>query len=977
MPKFTEPNYDALENYFNILIRPREGTDLSYVVTEKGLLLAIGGTYADLYQLKDTGDFVGYRFSIDSIDGDNFIFNYVRRLSDHSEATALEVGKEMYFKKGAFFHSWLVSNESDYGQKANVNRNYMYFGKIYEYSGVNTSSATKYYVKFEGLKNWVIDALPYNNRTDRIQDFLDIAFDHVYHQVYHMTKDMFSFFDPKEVRDDHLYYIADKFNIDIDEDIDETRLREFIDNLPYIIKRKGTYAVYYAIYQMLFGNSRNKLNIYERWMEWCWNKVHGNTPVDRPGDDAFEDHHILEYYGQQPSGGAGTNWYKHYDPNYYPGGLDNVWSSPAASACASTRLVYQNPNDIRDYTGIDTNDNITQIDRFNLYIDNFNSHDGHLYLGNFGIAPSASVTNTVFEFKVKSTSVPSGGICIWAVTDEKNKTVNQWSGDWVALFSEVVDNTGKFRLKLVNQAGNVSYSSSDLYMDRYYYIYVYHRQVAFLTDRWYVNVYPNKYMRLTERIDTFYISDNTFDFDYKYISNYKKAGTKAQEVSASMDIEISNLFSGVTSVDSIGPTGYPFLSPHYKVELDLSSEPLGETYIINELYATELKRYWEYMKPVSKFVDYHFLIAPVAKIENFKEYQYLYNRSLGAYCNTVFTGSDSITASPYEYESNPSAYGVNTYTHRQSTSSNIWRIEHGLDSDSIITQLYDMNDELFYMDDVTVESNDLIEFNFIENIRGKAYIASLKNSDYSATISTPSATWGITHNLGSSGAIFDVYSLDKSEIYIPDTTTFIDKDTVTLTFSTSGVSTSTASGFVPFRKEDYVHTQNTASDTWTINHNLGAGGLIVEVWDEDYEYVYPKRVLMQTSDTLVIEFAEPISGTATLLFFPKDFDYSNVLDTLYEGGYWQMGTGETEDYDFAEADSLETPVISGSLNFDDFEITSTKIYVNFRVPKEGSYAFREIGLFDSRKSLMFFTKMSELYKPDGVYLDVYYRIEKE
>ena len=51
--------------------------------------------------------------------------------------------------------------------------------------------------------------------------------------------------------------------------------------------------------------------LYERWGEWC------SQNLDDVVDD-FEDHHFLEFYGTQPSGGAGDLWYSQYDPANYP-----------------------------------------------------------------------------------------------------------------------------------------------------------------------------------------------------------------------------------------------------------------------------------------------------------------------------------------------------------------------------------------------------------------------------------------------------------------------------------------------------------------------------------------------------------------------------------------------------------------------------------------------------------------------------------
>ncbi len=58
------------------------------------------------------------------------------------------------------------------------------------------------------------------------------------------------------------------------------------------------------------------------------------------------------------------------------------------------------------------------------------------------------------------------------------------------------------------------------------------------------------------------------------------------------------------------------ISPHYIVEIDLTSEPIGDRFnddwILNEFYADELIRNWEYARPVNKYVQYQQLISPAA-----------------------------------------------------------------------------------------------------------------------------------------------------------------------------------------------------------------------------------------------------------------------------------------------------------------------------------------------------------------------------
>ena len=60
----------------------------------------------------------------------------------------------------------------------------------------------------------------------------------------------------------------------------------------------------------------------------------------------------------------------------------------------------------------------------------------------------------------------------------------------------------------------------------------------------------------------------------------------------------------------------------------------------------------------------------------------------------------------------------------------------------------------------------------------------------------------------------------------------------------------------------YRHSQTTPSATWTINHNLG---FVANVSIEDADgFDVVGAITHPTPNTTVIEFSEPITGTASL-----------------------------------------------------------------------------------------------------------------
>ncbi len=53
----------------------------------------------------------------------------------------------------------------------------------------------------------------------------------------------------------------------------------------------------------------------------------------------------------------------------------------------------------------------------------------------------------------------------------------------------------------------------------------------------------------------------------------------------------------------------------------------------------------------------------------------------------------------------------------------------------------------------------------------------------------------------------------------------------------------------------YVHTQDTSSETWTVQHNLNTGTPIVMVYDEQPDYVIPADIEPQDNNSLTISFS--------------------------------------------------------------------------------------------------------------------------
>lgn len=329
MAKFSDSNYNILEEYFSTIIGDSSlGPSDSWLLGPKTGVLADGGAAEVLYEDNPTRGFVAHKFIIQSIDGNRFIMTYDSLVSTFSLASsAFEIGADMYFRKDSFFHYYLFENSSEYRNFLNTERVFAYFGKIWIQSTVDGT----YFIEFRGMKDYMRTTLPEHNQTDRLVELIKLWFDHINHEPYNMTKYLWALLDAREIDLRWLAYIAGIYGIEINEEyLDELPLREWVDFLIYFLKRVGTFTGLYIVWRVFAAGSINVLNVYERWDEWC--RALPPSASDIPSFQEFPnfhpgitsqqyDFHWLEHYGITPSGGenGAEEWYRQFVPSaYYP-----------------------------------------------------------------------------------------------------------------------------------------------------------------------------------------------------------------------------------------------------------------------------------------------------------------------------------------------------------------------------------------------------------------------------------------------------------------------------------------------------------------------------------------------------------------------------------------------------------------------------------------------------------------------------------
>lgn len=194
-------------------------------------------------------------------------------------------------------------------------------------------------------------------------------------------------------------------------------------------------------------------------------------------------------------------------------------------------------------------------------------------------------------------------------------------------------------------------------------------------------------------------------------------------------------------------------------------------------------------------------------------------------------------------------------------------------------------------------------------------------------------------------------------------------------------------GVAFLRRADLIFDQATPASTWNIEHNMNTYFLLVQVYDDCRNHIFPQEIYIVDADNVQIEFDEPIVGTAHFIYLHREVIYlsSREEDIMNMGigpnlGYWQVGDGSspvgsapTEWNPFVN-NSLESPTASGSY-WRIYENDGT-YFLDFIVPWGEALTIREVGIFNQNNDLIFYSKCSELHKPITARTVFNYQIEK-
>jgi len=138
---------------------------------------------------------------------------------------------------------------------------------------------------------------------------------------------------------------------------------------------------------------------------------------------------------------------------------------------------------------------------------------------------------------------------------------------------------------------------------------------------------------------------------------------------------------------------------------------------------------------------------------------------------------------------------VTAYTHLQNTPASTWSITHDLNTTHVVVMCYDNtpNRHKILPNDIVITGNDTVDVLWSNPQAGKAVVVTghlegnrKPNFAYEHYQTSPATTWTVNHMLGRY-PIVRVF-IGNQEVQ-PQSITFNDLDTVTITFTTAQVGT--------------------------------------------------------------------------------------------------------------------------------------------------------------------------------------------
>ena len=848
------------------------------------------------------------------LDGETINYEYVKSIDENTI--------DIVFKEPKTGVAVLtLSNQQPLDYYVNNNKSYLFFGNI------NVEGSSTVNIFYRGMKDYAVEALPYHNRTEFLTAFMNVAFDKFYQQIYHLINDVWNLQDPYEIHTDFLHYIYQMFSMGQPLLSSEDIQRQYAAALVDLMKRKGTYSALYIIWKAIAGYSNNLMNVYERWHPW-------NIPDVPKG--YFEDYLYTSnplYLHSPPTMGAGSAYYGASMTT--TGGEAIAFNTPSKQWYVNHSLgtwnVIVQCYDL-DYNGIIPNE-IYVIDGNNIMItfDEYASGVVHIVEADEQVYGPEGVKWTVVHnqnvreviAQVMDENMPRPYRNVIMPKEIILNGTNQITVDWDSTSYE-----GRINIEKESFIHIQASASKTWIINHSYGVYV----IFQVYDASYNMIQPSNVKIANDMLIL------TFDDE---VTGYAI---------------VSRLTSSrIYPEDPFGPTDLR-MSPHYRVEIDVSTEPMSKYDIIDEDVMNTLITEWERVRPVCKFAHYSVVISPKTNFSRFyiPMYSNDYKANLNTKCVPVIDNPNEDCA-------------VYWREHRNRR----WIVQHRLNSMNVMVQCYDLDGNIIEPKSMTNIDQNYVEIIFNSPQAGYAY--SCIADSYTSLIPA-SASWNLVHTIGQQFPLVQIDDENYGKL-IPKMITMPDVNEYNVTFahSQSGYGILLEPEQIPSDAGySYEHIQSTPASTWTVYHMFDAQAVLVTCYDDDNNVIYPADIKLTSRNYCTITFSTAITGKAVVRAIGRRGYLMGDIYSRLE--YLQVGDG-TKGIGWKpdKFNSLESVIGTYSISR---ATDANYYYVKAIIDDPVEMTITEIGIFDINDEICFYSYSSPIYKPANVDLYIWYRIEK-
>lgn len=391
------------------------------------------------------------------------------------------------------------------------------------------------------------------------------------------------------------------------------------------------------------------------------------------------------------------------------------------------------------------------------------------------------------------------------------------------------------------------------------------------------------------------------------------------------------------------------LSPHYKTEIDLTCRPpdIDNSAVFSQKLSINTYNVLESLRPITRKSHYNLLFSPRVDFSGHKIP--LYNkRYKDVWWNSLCTVTQSLSGSSI---------------HVQNNQSDIWEIKHNLKVIDPLVQIVDNNGNLVIPDKIynkTTFDPFKIYVEFSEPVNGYALVT--RNTE--STDTTESNKIVINNEYGKQ--ILTQFYNSSREMYFVDNIKLTNN-----TIEASGVE----DGYIYISESDIVWEQNTPSTTWNVKHNFGVTGTIVQVYDDNWNLIWPESITLSDLEWCEITFSEPVTGKVVLKEIGSLNIKSDIIDKLNsEGAVMYLGDG--------------AKILSDNYNIQNLvkkvDIDPSKIYKSNDnlfiegnlLEKDGDeFSIKECAILDKNENnVYFYSQGSEIFKNKNFSMTLFYRV---